>query len=125
VKQVAGSAEDVERGREAVGLPRDQVEGPRRRRPELRRIVVVVQREMLGIIPQRRDGIAIEVGHYQRLAADTGRRRPGGADPGRKPIHLSVVVSALFGALIVSLIRGQCLSGRKPEWIGGGGAVGA
>ena len=120
---IAGIDEDVLGGSEAVGLARDQVDGAGRRGAELRGVVIVVQREMLGVIPQGGDGVAVIIAHHQRLAADAGRRRTRGSDEGRETIHPPIVIGAFLRAFVVPLIRGQRLGRRQAERVRRPGAV--
>src|SRR4029077_7741436 len=116
---------------ESVWLAGDQVDGARRRRSELAGIAVVVHGVVLGIVPQRRDGVAVEVAHRQALGGDGGGRRQravggsaaGGADPRREAVHVAVVVGGLLGLVVVALVRGRRLGRRQPERIGRIGAV--
>ena len=67
--------------------------------PNWRRVAVVVHREVLGVVPKRRDGVAVVVTHHQSLGGDGGRRRQravccrtaGGPDPGRETVHLPLL----------------------------------
>ena len=123
MQQVARTVDHILHGREAVGLARDQVDGARRGGAELRGEVVVAQRIMLRIVPQRRDGVAVVVTHDEAFGRNAGGRRARGADPGREAIHVAVVIGALLGALIVSLVRRERLRGRQAKRIGRAGAV--
>src|SRR5262249_55530818 len=108
---------------EPVGLAGDQVDGAGRRRTKLAREAVVAHRVVLGVVPQRRDGVAVVVAHRQALGGDGGRRRQravgggaaGGADPRREAVHVAVVVGGLLGLVVVSLVRGRRLRGRQAE----------
>ncbi len=56
----------------AVGLARDQIDSAVRRRAVAGVKRVVAHGEVLGVVPERRDGVAVEIGHH-------GRRRLEGA----------------------------------------------
>ena len=109
VQKIARAVENVERGGDAVGLARDQVDGAGRRGTELRRIIVVVQGEMLGVVPHRGDGVAVKITHHQCLAADAGRRGARGADEGREAVHQPVIIGAFLRTFIVPLVSRERL----------------
>src|SRR5262249_2980720 len=107
-------------------LAGDQVDGAGRRWTELGGVAVVAHRVVLGVVPQRRDGVAVEVAHRQSLGGDRGRRRQraagggaaGGGGPGRGAGHVAVGAGGLLGHGVGPLVGGRRLAGRQPERIG-------
>ncbi len=51
-----------------MGLPGYEVKMPRGRRTERGVVKVVAHRVVLGVVPKRRGGAAVEVAHHQPLA---------------------------------------------------------
>ncbi len=96
------------------GVARDKIEHAGRGRPKGRPIGIVVHREMLSVIPNGRDGVAIKIAHRQTLIVAI--REGGGAeragafpDAGGEQIHQPLVEGFLFVAVIMILVAGRCL----------------
>ena len=75
---------------------------------------------MLRVIPQRGDGIAVEVPHHQALVLAVGELRGAkavfaDADAGRKHVHQPLVEGFLLVAVIVILIAGRRLRAIEPK----------
>jgi len=99
----------------AIGLPGNQIQGPRSGRTEGGAEKVIVQRVILGIIPQRGHGISVVITKVQPGGRhNVGwriRRRSGGADIQWEQIQQPSVESLLFRFVVVVLVTGYRLGG--------------
>jgi hypothetical protein len=87
-----------------AGLPGDEIEGAYRRRAEHAAVRVVVHRKALCVVPQRGDGVAVEIGHYRRSVGSA-------ADPDiarclNELVHQPTVKRLLFVGVIVIHVAG-------------------
>ena len=99
---------------EAVGVAGHQVDRTRRRRPEVAAEEAVGHREVLGVVPQARDRVAVVVAHGQ--AGSTEEAAAGvDADALDEQVHGTAVVSPLLGGVVVVLVAGQRLVGAEAE----------
>src|SRR6185437_15027890 len=95
-----------------------------RRGAERRRIGVVVEGEMLGVIPERRDSIAVIVAHHLSLGAEAAGAALGAlAGIEREQVHGAVVKGSLLGLIAVVLVGGRRLGAIEAEGFGRIGAV--
>ncbi len=98
-----GAVARRETGR-AVGLAGDQVDRAGRGWAEGRAVGIIAHREMLRVIPQRCDGVAVEIAHHQALGVeDASAAGAGRAGVLRKQVHLAAVEGRLLGAVGVIL----------------------
>ena len=109
----------------AVGLAGDEIDGARRRGAEGGRIGVVAHGEVLGVVPQRGDGVAVVVAHHQTLRAEgAGAALGAAAGVQREEVHGEVVIGRLLGGVAVVLVGGAGLGDVEAEGLGRVGAVG-
>ncbi len=110
----------------AIGLARNQVDGARRRRSKVGVIGIVAHGELLRVVPQRRDRVAIVVAHDQAGCARDrrrSRRRPGSAGVEREQIHQAAIEGELFGRVVMILVIRGSLGAVQAKRIGGAGQV--
>ena len=100
----------------AVCLTRDQIQRARRGGAERGAVRIVTHREMLGVVPQRGDRVAIVVAHHQALALAGveagGRTHAHGLD---EPVHGAGVERLLLVGVVVILIAGGGIPMTEPE----------
>ena len=98
-----------------IGLAADQVDRAGRGRPELGVVGIVVQRVVLGVVPQRRDRVSVVVVHDDpvgAIVALVGERRLRAAATGGvldELVHEAHVIRGLLGRVAVVLVTGHCL----------------
>ena len=111
-------------GGPAERLAGDEVERPRRGRPELGVVEVVAHRVPLRVVPQPGHGVAVVVVHDQAGRLVVGGR--AGTDPGllHELVHQAAVHGLLLGGVGVVLVAGQGLRRGQPLGIGRVGIVG-
>ncbi len=97
----------------AIDLPGDQIERPGRRRPEGRVERVVAHREVLGVVPERRHRVAVEVAHDLALVAP----RCAVAGELDELVHQPVVEGQLLLGVVVPLVAGRGLRAAEAERI--------
>jgi hypothetical protein len=102
------------RGVDFAGVAGHEVDRARRRGPERRAVGVVAHREVLRVVPQRRDGVAVVVVHdLRRVARRPERARAGaGADRLHEVVHLAFVEGLLLVGVVVVLVAGELAAGR-------------
>ncbi len=104
----------------AVRLTGDQVDGAGARGSELGAVGVVVQREVLGEVPQPGDRVAVVVVHHdpvRPVAAGVGGRALRAAAAGRlldELVHQAAVEGFLLGGVAVVLVAGESLARIEP-----------
>ena len=109
-------------GRGAMGIAGDEVDGAGGRRAEIRAEGIVVEGEMLGVVPERRHRIAVEIAHHRlgvaALLVGIGR---GEFD---ELVHQPAVEGLLLRRVVVIHVAGRRLLRRQPDGIGRVGIVG-
>ncbi len=98
----------------------DEVERAGRRRAEDGVEVVVAHRVMLGVVPERRDRVAVEIVHHDLGVA----LRPGGAHRLDEAVHEPAVIGLLLLAVAVIHVAGGGLGAGQPLGSGGIGIGG-
>ena len=91
---------------------------PGRGRPERRPVAVVAHREVLGVVPQPGDGVAVVVVHHLlrgRRPCRTGVVAAAGADALDEVVHLAAVEGLLLVGVVVVLIAGELAAGAAGE----------
>src|SRR5258708_3868818 len=110
----------------SVSLARNKVQQTRSGRAKAGAIGIVAHGEMLRVVPQSCDRVAIKVGKVQTCrAADASARwwRTGLPYEQREQIHNSVVEGLLFCLVAVALVPCDGLRTIQPKRISGAGAV--
>jgi hypothetical protein len=95
------------------GLARNEIEGADRRGTEHRAIGVVVHRKTLRIVPQRGDGIAVEIGHHRGPVIATA----DADDAGRLDefVHQPAIDRLLLVGVVVVHIAGEGFGPLEPK----------
>ncbi len=101
---------------EPVGLTRDQVQRAGGRGTEDAVEGVVRHGELLGVVPDPGDGVAVVVVHAQPRCAEDDRLTSAGVGAGvlDELVHLPVVECQLLGQVAVVLVARERLAGREP-----------
>ena len=94
---------------DVAGVAGDDVDRARSRRSERGPERVVAEREVLRVVPHRRDRVAVVVVHVGvRLAGGSGRAVPvARADALDEVVHLAAVERLLLVGVVVVLVAGQ------------------
>ncbi len=128
VVRILAQGERLVRGRHqlhAIGLAAHRFERARGGRAVGVGISVIAQGEVLRVVPQRGDGVAVVVAHDLALGtegAHAARRRRAGVF--REQVSLAAVISLLLGGVGVVLVGGGGLGAVETVGLGGIGAVG-
>ena len=120
--RAAGRSRDA--GQRTIGLAGDHVDRAGRRRTIGVGIGVVAHREVLGVVPESGDGVAVEIAHHLAVGAESADAA-GGAATGefREQVVLAVVIGLLLGCIAVVLRLRVRLRAVETERVRGTGAV--
>jgi hypothetical protein len=118
---------DVDVNVSRSGLARNQVDRAHRGRAKIGAIGVVAHRVVLGIVPQRRNRIAVKIAHHltgceHGCRRSTGRRTCAASVRGEQ-IHHAAVEGELFGHVVMIHILCVRLRAIKTERIGCAGSI--
>src|SRR5580692_11952337 len=105
------------------GIAGNQVQQAGSRGTKSRAVGVVAHRKRLRVVPERCDGVAVEVTHHQRTIevairkthiAEAALAYPDGF---REFVHESLIERRLLGSVVVVLVAGGSLTAVQPEGI--------
>src|SRR5216684_1184339 len=102
----------------ASRVPGNQVDGAGRGRTKRSGEGIVAQGEVLGVVPECGDSVAVEISHHVGLRA--GQCSVGSGTVAHrlhKQVHVAAIESALLIAIVVALVASRGMRAVQPERI--------
>ena len=100
-------------GLATCGVSRDEIQTTWSQGAERSLVVAVAHREVLRVVPQRGDGVAVVVVNVEPGSPEEDRLADAGVRLGvlDEIVHLAAVECALFGGVAVVLVAGESFRG--------------